>query len=48
METEKFWTIKLNDVGKIGFAFGLGFFLAGLIMLGTFTGFMLNVCNLIK
>lgn len=48
METKKTYSMALRDICDFGFAFGLGFFSAGLAVLGIVTGFKLIWDNLIK
>lgn len=45
---KKSYSMALRDICDFGFAFGLGFFSAGLAVLGIVTGFRLIWDNLIK
>lgn len=48
METKKRYSMVLRDICDFGFWFGLGFFSAGLAVLGIVTGLKLIWDNLIK
>ena len=48
METKKRYSMVLSDICDFGFWFGLGFFSAGLAVLGIVTGLKLIWDNLIK